>query len=187
MSRIGNLPIQIPENVTIEIKDGGKFNHKEVTVTGPKGTLTLSLRKGVNLKKEDNEIIVSRESEAKQLKSFHGLYRSMIHNMVTGVVDGYKRELEIVGIGYRAEQQGDTTVFHVGYSHSIPYTPPEGITISVEDQTNVAVEGADKQLVGEVAAKIRAFRKPEPYKGKGIRYKGEQIRRKSAKSAAASE
>lgn len=185
MSRIGKLSIQIPASVQVEITDGGRFAFKQVKVTGPKGTLTESIQKGVTLKKEEDKIIVERDSDSKQNRSFHGLYRSLINNMILGVTEGYRKDLEIVGIGYRAEVQGQSVVFSLGYSHKITFTPPEGISIKVEEQTKVAVEGADKQLVGEVAAKIRQFRKPEPYKGKGVRYKGENVRRKSAKSAGA--
>lgn len=187
MSRIGNLEIQIPEGVTVEVKDGGTFFYKEVTVTGPKGTLTESIRRGVTITVEDSIVKVKRDSESKQNKSYHGLYRALIQNMITGVTEGYSKDLSIVGIGYRAEQQGDKVVFSVGYSHKIEYFPPEGITIDIEDQTNVKVSGANKQLVGEVAAKIRGFNPPEPYKGKGVRYKNENVRRKSAKSTGGAE
>ncbi len=184
MSRIGNSPITVPNEVTVEITSGGKFGHQNVSVTGPKGTLSTPLRHGVNVKHEGETITLERSNETKTNKSLHGLYRSLLNNMVEGVTKGYSRELEIIGIGYRAESQGNNTVFSLGYSHPIVYTAPEGINISVEEQTKVKVEGANKQLVGEVAAKIRAFRKPEPYKGKGVRYKNEQVRRKSAKAGA---
>ncbi len=185
MSRIGNQPIQIPAGVTVNVKDGGKFNYKEVEVSGPKGTLSESVRHGVKIEVTDGEIVLTRANESKQIKSNHGLYRSLIQNMITGVTEGYSRDLEIVGIGYRAEMQGNKIVFSVGYSHKIELVPPEGITISADEQTKVKVEGADKQKVGEIAAKIRSFRKPEPYKGKGIKYADEVIKRKSAKTVAA--
>lgn len=184
MSRIGKNPITIPNGVTVEVKNGGEFGHQEVVVTGPKGTLTRAIRKGVTVAVADGKVTLVRDSELKQIKSFHGLYRSLINNMIKGVTEGFKRELEIVGIGYRAEQQGDKIVFSLGYSHKIDYVPPMGIAINVADQTFVTVEGIDKQLVGEVAAKIRSFREPEPYKGKGVKYKEEQIRRKSVKKGA---
>lgn len=182
MSRIGKQPITIPEGVTVNVKDGGKFNYLEVEVTGPKGTLSESLRRGVTVEVKDGEVIVERKNESKQLKSNHGLYRSLIQNMVTGVTEGYSKELEIVGIGYRAELQGEKVVFSLGYSHKIELLPPEGIIISVDEQTKIKVEGASKQKVGEIASKIRSYRKPEPYKGKGVKYVDEVIKRKSAKT-----
>ncbi len=185
MSRIGTQPIQIPEGVTVNINDGGDFGYIDVEVTGPKGTLSESLRRGVTVEIKENEVVLTRANESKQIKSNHGLYRSLIQNMITGVTEGYSKELEIVGIGYRAEMQGSKVVFSLGYSHKIELEPPEGITVTVDEQTKVKVEGADKQKVGEIAAKIRAFRKPEPYKGKGIKYADEIIKRKSAKTVAA--
>ncbi len=182
MSRIGLKEIQIPQGVSVEIKDGGNFDYKQVVVTGPKGTLMESIRRGVDFEIADNVLKVKRESETKQNKSYHGLYRSLISNMITGVVNGFSKSLEIVGIGYRAEQQGNKTIFSLGLSHKVEIVPPEGIVIEVEDQTKVKISGIDKQKVGEIATKIRAFRSPEPYKGKGIRYAGEQVRRKSSKS-----
>lgn len=183
MSRIGYKEIQVPENVTVTIVDGGDFGYKLITVTGPKGELTRSVRRGVTFKQEGNIITLERDSESKQNKSYHGLYRSLLANMIEGLTEGYSKELEIVGIGYRAEQQGEKVVFSLGYSHKIELVPPTGITISITDQTQVKVEGIDKQLVGEIAAKIRAYRKPEPYKGKGVRYVDEVVKRKSAKTA----
>jgi large subunit ribosomal protein L6 len=182
VSRIGKKIITIPEGVTVEIRDGGKFDHKEVTVVGPKGSLSESYRHGVSFKLEGNELEVLRDSESKQDRSMHGLYRTLTQNMVDGVSVGFTKELEIVGIGYRAEMQGEELVLSVGFSHKVRYTPATGVSIRVEDQVNIIVEGADKQAVGEAASKIRSFRKPEPYKGKGIRYKGEQVKRKSTKT-----
>lgn len=184
MSRIGKSEIQIPQGVSVEVRDGGKFFYKEVVVTGPKGTLTESVRRGVSIEAKDGIVKLDRDNESKQNKAFHGLYRSLINNMIEGVTKGYSKELSIVGIGYRAEQQGDKIVFSLGYSHKIDFVPPQGITIDIEDQTKLKVSGANKQLVGEVAAKIRELNPPEPYKGKGVRYKDENVRRKSAKSAA---
>ncbi|GIW58810.1 MAG: 50S ribosomal protein L6 [Candidatus Dojkabacteria bacterium] len=184
MSRIGRLEIKVPDGVTVTVRDGGRFHYKEVEITGPKGTLTESIRRGVDVIVEDNVVKVTRVNDSKQNKSFHGLYRSLISNMIHGVTEGYSKELTIVGIGYRAELQGNKVVFSLGFSHKIEYEPPQGVTIEVNDQTNVKVSGISKQLVGEVAAKIRSFRKPEPYKGKGIRYSDENVRRKSAKSTA---
>lgn len=185
MSRIGKKPITIPEGVEVQVADGGEFGYKTVRVKGPKGELEQSLKRGVDAKVEGSELIVTRKNDAKQNRSFHGLYRTLLQNMVDGVTGGYTKELEIVGIGYRAEMQGANLILSVGYSHKINYAPPAGIVITVQDQTNLMVAGADKQLVGEVASKIRLFRKPEPYKGKGIRYKNEVIRKKSTKGKGA--
>ncbi len=184
MSRIGYKEIEIPEGVTVEINKGGLFNNQIVKVTGPKGTLEQSIKRGVTVNQEDSKLTLTRADEAKQTKSYHGLFRSLINNMIIGVTEGYSRDLEIVGIGYRAEMQGNKAVFSVGYSHKIELVPPEGITITVDEQTKVKVEGIDKQLVGEIAAKIRAYRKPEPYKGKGIRYADEIVKKKSVKNVA---
>lgn len=183
MSRIGKREIEIPQGVEVNVVTGGDFGYKTVNVKGPKGELKQSLQRGVDIKVEGSNVLVTRDSDSKQDRAFHGLYRTLVSNMVDGVVNGYKKELEIVGIGFRAEMQGTKLVLSIGYSHKINYEPPAGININVADQVNISVEGADKQLVGEVAAKIRAFRKPEPYKGKGIRYKGEKIRKKSTKGA----
>lgn len=184
MSRIGKNPITIPNGVTVEIKEGGEFGNQEVVVNGPKGSLTRSIRKGITGSVADGKLTFVRADESKQTKSYHGLYRALVNNMVKGVTEGYKRELEIVGIGYRAEEQGSQISFSLGYSHKINYAPPAGIVVTVKDQTEITVEGVDKQLVGEVAAKIRGFREPEPYKGKGVKYKEEQIKRKSVKKGA---
>lgn len=184
MSRIGKKEIQIPNGVEVKVEKGGAFGYKKVIVTGSKGTLEQSVQRGIDIKVEDGHVLVVRDSDSKQDRAYHGLYRTLVSNMIDGVVTGYKKDLEIVGIGYRAEMQGTKLVLSVGYSHKINYQPPAGINIVVTDQVNISVDGADKQLVGEVAAKIRAYRKPEPYKGKGIRYKGEKIRKKSTKGAA---
>lgn len=184
MSRIGLAPITIPNGVTVEVKKGGEFGHQEVTITGPKGTMIRSLRHGINAEVVDGQVKLSRSNETKQMKSYHGLYRSLLNNMVEGVTQGFKKELQIIGIGYRAENQGNAVSFSLGYSHKINYVPPQGIVVTVNNQTDIIVEGIDNQLVGEVAAKIRSFREPEPYKGKGVRYKDETVRRKSAKKTA---
>lgn len=184
MSRIGNAPITIPAGVEVSVTAGGKHGHQQVVVTGPKGSLSQDIRPTINVEVKEGQVVVSRENEQKQTKSYHGLYRSLINNMVTGVTEGYKRELEIVGIGYRAEVQGNTVTFSLGFAHKISYPIPQGIEIVVNNQTEVSVSGIDGQLVGEVAAKIHSMREPEPYKGKGIRYKNEQVRRKSVKKAA---
>jgi large subunit ribosomal protein L6 len=183
MSRIGKLEITIPQGVTVEVKNGGSYGHQEVFVTGPKGSLSQSVRHGVNTVVEDGVVKMTPADESKQNNSFHGLYRTLINKMVIGVTEGYQKALEIVGIGYRAEVQGRKLVLSLGFSHKINYEPPVGVDVTVEDQTNVKVFGYDKQKVGEAAAKIRSFREPEPYKGKGIRYKGERVKKKSTKSS----
>ncbi len=183
MSRIGNLPVPIADKVTVEI---GKNNF--VTVKGPKGELSLQVDPDITLSLKEGELVVDRPTEQKRHKSMHGLYRSLIDNMVQGVVDGYRRELEVIGVGYRADVSDGILELALGYSHPIFFVPPEGVSISVESQrgknTLIAVEGIDKQLVGQVAAKIRSLRPPEPYKGKGVRYVGEYVRRKAGKTAA---
>lgn len=181
MSRIGNAPITIPAGVTVEVLPGGDYGNQLVKVTGPKGELQQSVRRNITVKQDGESLIVERANEEKQTKSFHGLYRALIANMIKGVTEGYEKELEIVGIGYRAEQQGDKVVFSLGYAHKIELEPPEGIVVQVTDQTKIKVSGIDKDLVGRVAAQIREYRPPEPYKGKGIKYKNEQILRKSVK------
>lgn len=181
MSRVGKNPITIPNGVTIEVVKGGRFNHIEVKVTGPKGTLSESMRAPVEVQIADGILTLVRPNEEKQTKSYHGLYRALIAGMVEGVTSGFFKELQIEGIGYRAEPKGTGIVFSLGYSHKIEYNPPEGIIVEAVDPSNVKVSGANKHLVGQEAARIRAFRKPEPYKGKGVRYKGEIIKRKSVK------
>jgi len=177
VSRIGKAPIPIPDGVTVEIKKN------LVTVKGPKGELQQKVDPDIKVKVEDNQIVLKRPTDNRRHRSLHGLYRSLIANMVTGVSQGFMRRMEIVGVGYRAEKKGKAVVFSLGYSHPIVFVPPEGIDISVDTPTNITINGIDKQLVGQVAAKIRSFRPPEPYKGKGIRYAGEHIRRKAGKSA----
>lgn len=184
MSRIGNAPITIPTGVEVVVNKGGKFGHQQVVVTGPKGSLSQDIRPTINAELKEGNVVFTRDNDQKQTKSYHGLYRSLVNNMVMGVTEGFKRELEIIGIGYRAEVQGDKVVFSLGYAHKIEYPIPAGIEITVNNQTEIIVSGVNAQLVGEVAAKIHSFREPEPYKGKGIRYKGEQVRRKSVKKAA---
>ncbi|NND71324.1 MAG: 50S ribosomal protein L6 [Rhodothermales bacterium] len=182
MSRIGFAPISVAENVTVDI---GSNNF--VTVKGPKGELTLQVNPDIVLSLEDSEVVVKRPTEQKRHKSMHGLYRSLIDNMVKGVSEGYKRELEIIGVGFRASVANDVLELALGFSHPIFFVPPEGIHLSVDTKrsknTIVIIEGIDKQLVGQVAAKIRALRPPEPYKGKGVRYVGEYVRRKAGKTA----
>ncbi len=176
MSRVGYKPIQIPSGVKINV-DG-----QVVTVEGPKGKMEQSLDDSISVQIEGEVLSVSRANDSKQSRSFHGLYRSLLSNMVIGVSEGFKKTLIINGVGYRAEVQGDFVAFNLGYSSQILYMIPEGVKISCDGQTKVIVEGIDKQIVGQVAAEIRGLRAPEPYKGKGIRYEDEHVRRKVGKS-----
>ncbi|GAB3771113.1 large subunit ribosomal protein L6 [Nocardioides ginsengisegetis] len=178
MSRIGKLPIPVPSGVDVAIAES------LVTVKGPKGTLSHSVAEPITVEKgEDGILEVKRPNDERESRSLHGLTRTLINNMVVGVTDGYEKKLEIVGVGYRVLSKGPTQLeFQLGYSHSIVFDAPEGITFTVEGPTKLGVQGIDKQLVGETAAKIRKLRKPEPYKGKGVRYAGEHIRRKVGKA-----
>ena len=176
MSRIGRLPITVPSGVDVTI-DG-----RTVTVKGPKGTLSRALHPDMTVSREDGTLVVTRPTEQKTHKQLHGLTRTLVNNMVVGVTDGYRKGLEITGVGYRAALNGRKLQLNLGYSHQIEIEPPEGITFEVENPTRLAVVGIDKELVGQIAAKVRATRKPEPYKGKGVRYAGEYIRRKAGKA-----
>ena len=178
MSRIGKLPITVPSGVDVSIDE------RLVTVKGPKGTLSHAVAAPITVgKAEDGAVEVQRPNDERESRSLHGLTRTLIANMVTGVTDGYEKKLEIVGVGYRVLSKGPTQLeFQLGYSHPITFNAPDGITFTVEGPTRLGVQGIDKQLVGEVAANIRKLRKPEPYKGKGVRYAGEQIRRKVGKA-----
>ncbi len=176
MSRIGRLPIAVPTTVDVTI-DG-----RQVTVKGPKGTLSRALHPDMSVKQEDGSIIVSRPTEQKTHKQLHGLTRTLVNNMVIGVTDGYRKGLEITGVGYRAALNGNKLTLNLGYSHPIEIVPPDGISFELENPTRLAVVGIDKELVGQIAAKVRSQRKPEPYKGKGVKYAGEQIRRKAGKA-----
>ncbi len=176
MSRIGRLPIPVPTTVDVTIEG------RQVTVKGPKGTLTRELHPDMTVAKEDGTIVVTRPTEQKTHKQLHGLTRTLVNNMVVGVTDGYRKGLEITGVGYRAALNGKKLTLNLGYSHPIEIDPPEGISFEVENPTRLAVIGIDKELVGQVAAKVRSTRKPEPYKGKGVRYAGEVIRRKAGKA-----
>jgi len=178
MSRVGRKPIPVPQGVTVTI-DGSS-----VTVKGPKGQMVETFPEEITIAMEDGQIVVTRPSDHRHHRSLHGLTRALIANMVTGVTKGFRRVLEIVGVGYKAELMGRRLNLVVGYSHPILITPPDGIIFQVESPTRFAVEGISKQLVGEVAATIRGYRPPEPYKGKGIRYEHEHIRRKAGKTAA---
>ena len=176
MSRIGRLPITVPSGVDVTI-DG-----RNVTVKGPKGTLSRSLHPDITVSREDGSIVVTRPTEQKTHKQLHGLTRTLINNMVIGVSDGYRKGLEITGVGYRATLNGRKLQLNLGYSHPIEIAPPGGISFELENPTRLAVVGIDKELVGEIAARVRATRKPEPYKGKGVKYAGEYIRRKAGKA-----
>jgi large subunit ribosomal protein L6 len=176
MSRIGRLPIAVPAGVDVSI-DG-----RNVTVKGPRGSLSRTLHPEMGVTREGDSIVVTRPSEAKTHKQLHGLTRTLVNNMVVGVTAGYRKPLEITGVGYRAALVGRKLQLNLGYSHPIEIDPPAGISFEVENPTKLAVLGIDKELVGEIAAKVRASRKPEPYKGKGVRYAGEQIRRKAGKA-----
>lgn len=180
MSRIGKMPIAIPKGVDVKIEDGNT-----VTVKGPLGSLTQKFSTDMTIKIEDGNVIIERPSDLKRHKAFHGLTRSLINNMVVGVFEGFKKELEINGVGYRAALQGKTLVLSLGYSHPVEMPFPEGITVELPTQTKIIVNGYDKQAVGEFAATIRSKRKPEPYLGKGIKYVDERIRRKEGKTGAA--
>jgi large subunit ribosomal protein L6 len=176
MSRIGKKPIALPKGSELQLLDG------LITVTGPKGTLMRKLLAGITVNINNEVVTVGRESEEKTVKGYHGLMRTLIANMVDGVDKGFEKKLEIVGIGYRAEMQGNNVVFYLGYSHPIAFPLPDGITAQIEKQTLVTVRGIDKELLGEVAAKMRALRKPDPYKNKGVKYAGETLRKKAGKS-----
>ena len=181
MSRIGKLPITIPAGVTVTVRD------QDITVKGPKGVLVQTVNPNITVEVEGNECKVSRTNDEKQNRAFHGLYRSLINNMVTGVSEGYKKTLELVGVGYRASNQGQVLELSLGYTHTIYLVLPEEIKIETKSERNqnpvIMLESTDKQLLGQVCAKIRSFRMPEPYKGKGVKFKGEIIRRKAGKSA----
>ena len=176
MSRIGRMPVPVPSGVDVTI------NGREVTVTGPKGKLALEVAEPIEVSQSDGVITVTRPNDEGNVRALHGLSRSLVANMVTGVTEGYRKTLEIVGVGYRVQAKGSNLEFSLGFSHPVTVSPPEGITLRVETPTRLVVEGIDKQQVGEVAANIRKLRKPDPYKGKGLRYSGEHIRRKVGKA-----
>lgn len=176
MSRIGKLPIEIPAGVEVTI-DG-----QTVTAKGPLGTETVEVREEIQIKKEDNKIVLTRINDERKTRALHGLSRTLVANAITGVKDGFVKNLEIQGVGYRAAMQGTTLNLVLGYSHPVNIEPPKGITITVEANTKISVKGSNKQTVGDVAALIRSKRLPEVYKGKGVRYEGEYIRRKAGKA-----
>ncbi|WP_087130412.1 50S ribosomal protein L6 [Microbacterium esteraromaticum] len=176
MSRIGRLPIEIPAGVTISVSG------REVAVKGPKGELTLELASPIEISVEESQVLVTRPDDERESRSLHGLTRTLINNNIIGVTQGYTKGLEVVGTGYRVQQKGNSIEFALGFSHPVLVDAPAGITLTVEGNNKVTVSGIDKQAVGEAAANIRKIRKPEPYKGKGVRYAGEVVRRKAGKA-----
>jgi len=176
VSRIGKKPISLPQGVEITVQDN------VVTVKGPKGTLSQAIPQGITVSKQDDQIVVERGGDSKQERAYHGLTRALLANMVQGVSAGFERKLELVGVGYRAQLQGKKLVINIGYSHPVEVEPPEGIEFEVPAATKITVKGIDKQLVGQTAAIIRDIRRPEPYKGKGIKYENEVVRRKAGKA-----
>ncbi len=178
MSRIGKAPVEVPTSVNVEIEISGR----SVKVMGPKGELTVPIGHGVEVTQEDGSLVLTRASEAPEHKAMHGLTRSLVQNAVTGVTEGFSKTLQIAGVGYRAQLQGRDISLQVGFSHPVTLSPREGVEFEVPNATTVVVRGIDKQRVGQMAAEIRAVRPPEPYKGKGIRYSDEQIRRKVGKA-----
>ena len=179
MSRIGRHPVAIPAGITVEIAE-----NNVVTVTGPKGTLVRELPVEMEIKKEGDEVVVTRPNDLKKMKSLHGLTRTLINNMVIGVTEGYQKVLEINGVGYRAAVKGKNLELALGFSHPVVVEPPEGIKFECPAATKIVVSGIDKEVVGAISAKIRDYRRPEPYKGKGIKYEGEFVRRKVGKAGA---
>lgn len=180
MSRIGLRPINVPKGVDVEIGDGN-----EVSVKGPKGALSASFSPDLSIARDNGTITISRPSDAREHRALHGLTRTLLNNMVVGVTEGFRKNLEISGVGYRAAMEGKVLVLNVGFSHPVRMTPPEGITYTLDGLTKISVVGHDKQAVGEEAARIRRVRPPEPYKGKGIRYEGQVVRRKAGKTGKA--
>ena len=179
MSRIGKKPIAIAKGVQVQMAEG------RITVKGPKGELSATVHPQIGVDVSADTVLMKREGESKSQRSLHGLWRALVQNMVTGVTNGYSRKLELVGVGYRAEMKASRLQLLLGYSHPILFVAPAGIKVETPTQTSIVISGIDKQLVGQVAAKIRSFRPPEPYKGKGIKYEGERVRRKAGKAAAA--
>ena len=178
MSRIGRKPISLPPGVEI------KMENNIITVKGPKGVLSQAIPEDITIAQQDSELLVTRPSDAKRHRAMHGLARALVANMVTGVTAGFEKKLEMVGVGYRAQMQGNKLVINIGFSHPVEVDPPQGIEFEVPAVTKITVKGIDKQLVGNTAADIRAIRKPEPYKGKGLRYENEVVRRKAGKTGA---
>ena len=179
MSRIGQAPVVVPDTVSVSVVGN------RITINGPKGELQRAIPKGISVEEADGELRVARQDDERETKALHGLVRSLISNMVQGVTQGYEKSLEIQGVGYRAQKKGNDLEMAVGFSHPVTKEAPDGIEFDVPTPTKIVVKGIDKELVGQTAAEIRAIRKPEPYKGKGIRYEGERVRRKAGKAAKA--
>jgi large subunit ribosomal protein L6 len=179
VSRIGRKPVAILKGVKVQLAD------REIKVSGPKGELKATVHPDIEVEVAADQVVLKRHSDEKKYRALHGLWRALVQNMVTGVTTGYARKLELVGVGYRAEMKGKKLQLLLGYSHPILFAAPEGVIIEAPTQTNITISGIDKMLVGQGAAKIRSFRPPEPYKGKGVKYEGERIRRKAGKAAAA--
>lgn len=177
MSRVGRKPVSVPKGVTIT------QSGQQLKIKGPKGELSDQFHPNIKIEVKDGEVLVTRPNDEKQNKALHGLTRALIQNMISGVTTEYSKTLDIVGVGYRAELKGKNVLLNIGYSHPVYIVPPDGVTLQTPTQTQIVVSGIDKQLVGQVAAKIRSIRKPEPYKGKGIKYSDEQIQRKAGKAA----
>ncbi|MBZ5202897.1 50S ribosomal protein L6 [Planomicrobium chinense] len=177
MSRVGKKPIEVPADVTVTVADGNV-----VTVKGPKGEMTRAFNQDITISQEENVLTLTRPSDSKQHRTIHGTTRALLANMIQGTSQGFERVLELVGVGYRAQLQGQKLVLNVGYSHPVEFTPEEGISVEVPSNTRVVVKGIDKERVGALASNIRQVRPPEPYKGKGIRYEGEKVRRKEGKT-----
>lgn len=177
MSRIGKKPVVIPKGVNVTLCGN------EIKVKGPKGELSSELHPNIEMKTENGEVVFSRPNDLKENRSLHGLMRALLQNMIVGVTEGYSKTLDIVGVGYKVEQKGANLLMNLGYSHPIYFIPPAGITVQATTPTQIVISGIDKQLVGQVAAKLRSFKEPEPYKGKGIKYSTEQLRRKAGKTA----
>lgn len=177
MSRVGRLPVALPQGVTVTVD-----SNNVVTVKGSKGTLTKEMSKVINIAVEDNQVVVTRPNDEKEVRSLHGLTRALVNNMVVGVSEGYKKTLDIVGVGYKVAKQGKKVVLSVGFSHPVEFEEENGITLDVPGPNQIVVNGIDKELVGHVAANIRSVRPPEPYKGKGIKYSDEVVRRKEGKT-----
>jgi large subunit ribosomal protein L6 len=177
MSRIGNKPVPVPKGVEVQVSGG------ELRVKGPKGQLTQDIVDGISFDVQDGRVVVSRGSDVKQIRANHGLMRALLNNMVVGVSRGFTRNLEIIGVGYKAQITGNKAVFNLGYSHPINFPFPDGIKISVDKNTKISVTGISKEAVGQAASEIRGFRPPDPYKGKGVRYEGEYVRLKAGKTA----
>ena len=178
MSRVGKNPITLPAGVEVKVAK------TSLTVKGPKGELRRTIHPDLNITIQDGELTVKRPNDSKFFRSIHGLYRTLIHNMVEGVTKAFEKKLEIVGVGYKAEARNNRLILQLGYSHSIIFVPPEGVVLKTDTPTSISISGIDNEIVGQVAAKIRSFRPPEPYKGKGIKYSDEHVRRKAGKTAA---